>query len=373
MTQAQPEALTIEQRVDATMELVKDWSAADMLAAEDMLAGDDGTPHAAKAAAAEGELRRAIHGLHARNAELEAQLKARAEQEAAIGAGGVEPLRRQCLHQIQEPATALDDSDLEDVAHSANQEALSFGLSFEVFMRLAKTVRDRAMRAQAAPNPLHQHLLDLLGAKDHEHAATIIARHRARDLAAAPAAVEVPAAQAGTKFFSYDPCDDLSLHDTADAARAAAQNAIDIYREDASEGWAEDVERVCWGAVLEQATEIKIKEDLPPHAFAFGVAGYLPPVDYVLQPTECPAQAAPAAVADADVLAWANISPRDGQVYSVSTTRDGFCDTPLVRAPVAPDAAAFALRALVASGFVTQEKVDQAIALPPSPHSGEGV
>ena len=106
----------------------------------------------------------------------------------------------------------------------------------------------------------------------------------------------------GTKFFSFDPCDDLVLHDTAETACAAAQQSIDLYREYAAEGWDEEVERVCWGMILGQALETKLSEDLPPDAFAAGVAGSLPPVDYVLHAPAPPAEGvpAPAAVAVPD-------------------------------------------------------------------------
>ena len=57
------------------------------------------------------------------------------------------------------------------------------------------------------------------------------------------------------KFFSYDPDDGFEFHDTEDAAKDRAQAAIDLYREDASEGWAEEVDRVCWGEVRQQAKE----------------------------------------------------------------------------------------------------------------------
>ena len=105
----------------------------------------------------------------------------------------------------------------------------------------------------------------------------------------------------GTKFFSFDPCDDLVLHDTAEAACAAAQQSIDLYREYAAEGWAEEVERVCWGMILGQALETKLSEDLPPDAFSAGVAGSLPPVDYVLHAPAHPAEGAPAQVVELEV------------------------------------------------------------------------
>lgn len=48
---------------------------------------------------------------------------------------------------LEAPAAPLDDSELEDLAHSANQECLSFGMSLDPFLRLAKTVRDRMLAA----------------------------------------------------------------------------------------------------------------------------------------------------------------------------------------------------------------------------------
>ena len=42
------------------------------------------------------------------------------------------------------------------------------------------------------------------------------------------------------KFFSYDPEDGFQLHATEDEAKTRAQSAIDLYRDDAAEGWAGD-------------------------------------------------------------------------------------------------------------------------------------
>jgi len=57
------------------------------------------------------------------------------------------------------------------------------------------------------------------------------------------------------KFFSYDPDDGFELHATADEAKERAQGAIDLYREEASDGWPEEVDGVCWGEVCQHATE----------------------------------------------------------------------------------------------------------------------
>ncbi|MCD2164330.1 hypothetical protein [Comamonas koreensis] len=53
--------------------------------------------------------------------------------------------------QAEPVAFTLDDSELEDLAHAANQEALSFGVSLDPFLRLAKTVRAKCTAPQAQP------------------------------------------------------------------------------------------------------------------------------------------------------------------------------------------------------------------------------
>lgn len=60
------------------------------------------------------------------------------------------------------------------------------------------------------------------------------------------------------KFFSYDPDDGFKLHATEDEAKTRAQSAIDLYRDDAAEEWAEAVEDVCWGNVRQNVVEINI-------------------------------------------------------------------------------------------------------------------
>jgi hypothetical protein len=165
-------------------------------------------------------------------------------------------------------------------------EALRLARKFEEvgFMGDHRFAKDHWCR-QAAAELRHQHArIEELEAQLSAIGAGGVEPLRKRE--AAPQAVQAvqAAVPVGTKFFSFDPCDDLVVHDTAEAACAAAQQYIDLYREDAAaEGWAEEVERVCWGMILGQALETKLSEDLPPDAFAAGVAGSLPPVDYVLQ------------------------------------------------------------------------------------------
>ena len=107
---------------------------------------------------------------------------------------------------------------------------------------------------------------------------------------AAPAAV----APQGTKFFSASN-EGLDEHDTAEAAQNEAQSIIDMYREEAADGWPEEVDSVCWGVILGKAVERPVK-DAP---FMGGIAGSdMEPVDYVLEPVAAPALEAPAAPLD---------------------------------------------------------------------------
>lgn len=63
------------------------------------------------------------------------------------------------------------------------------------------------------------------------------------------------------RYFSYDPDFGFELHETASAAQASAQNAIDLYREQACDGWPEEVDRVCWGEICQHTKEIDTSAD----------------------------------------------------------------------------------------------------------------
>lgn len=47
------------------------------------------------------------------------------------------------LNPVQPVEQTFDKSELENMAHAANQEALSYGVNFDVFMRFAQSVHDR--------------------------------------------------------------------------------------------------------------------------------------------------------------------------------------------------------------------------------------
>ncbi|MEM6050483.1 hypothetical protein AAH450_07850 [Erwinia sp. P7711] len=57
------------------------------------------------------------------------------------------------------------------------------------------------------------------------------------------------------KYFAYDPETGFEIFETSEEASSHAQEAIDMYREEASEGWPESVESVCWGEVKQRSQE----------------------------------------------------------------------------------------------------------------------
>lgn len=62
--------------------------------------------------------------------------------------------------------------------------------------------------------------------------------------------------KAGAMYFSYGSEFSFECHKTAEDAIAAAEAAIDDYRGDACDGWSEEVESICWGVIIQQATKV---------------------------------------------------------------------------------------------------------------------
>lgn len=68
-------------------------------------------------------------------------------------------------------------------------------------------------------------------------------------------------------YFSYEPNGDgLTLHKTAKQARDAAEGALDAERDEAQEGWAENVSEICWGRIEGRATLISEHKKRPDEA-----------------------------------------------------------------------------------------------------------
>lgn len=57
------------------------------------------------------------------------------------------------------------------------------------------------------------------------------------------------------KYFSYCPEDGIELHETAEQAAEAAQYYLDQEREEACEGWADNVDQICWGELKQRVVE----------------------------------------------------------------------------------------------------------------------
>lgn len=69
-------------------------------------------------------------------------------------------------------------------------------------------------------------------------------------------AADNAALKAGAMYFSYGSEFSFECHKTAEEAIAAAEAAIDDYRGDACDGWSEEVESICWGVIIQQATKV---------------------------------------------------------------------------------------------------------------------
>ncbi|WP_341801998.1 hypothetical protein [Klebsiella michiganensis] len=61
------------------------------------------------------------------------------------------------------------------------------------------------------------------------------------------------ALKAGVTYFAYSPEYGFDYFKDKQSAIDTAQAEIDAYREDADDGWSEDVQRVSWGVVIQQA------------------------------------------------------------------------------------------------------------------------
>ncbi|MEJ3373311.1 ead/Ea22-like family protein [Escherichia coli] len=76
------------------------------------------------------------------------------------------------------------------------------------------------------------------------------------DAKCAALAAESAAMKAGHSYFSYGSEHNFEWHKTAEEAIESAEAAIDDYRGDACDGWSEEVESICWGVIIQQATKV---------------------------------------------------------------------------------------------------------------------
>jgi hypothetical protein len=68
------------------------------------------------------------------------------------------------------------------------------------------------------------------------------------------AAVE-PMVMMPDRFFSYDPDNGFETHQTLEQAKSAAGKCLGSYRDDAHEGWADEVTGICWGEIKQIIAE----------------------------------------------------------------------------------------------------------------------
>jgi len=57
------------------------------------------------------------------------------------------------------------------------------------------------------------------------------------------------------KFFMFDPLGGIKFFGTAEAARIAAEEVLELFRDESAEGWSDEVTEVCWGEVRQQVEE----------------------------------------------------------------------------------------------------------------------
>lgn len=67
-------------------------------------------------------------------------------------------------------------------------------------------------------------------------------------------AAENAGLKAGIGFFSYDSSGCYEEHDTAKKAAAYAEDSISEYRDNAPDGWSDEVGSVVWGVIMQRAT-----------------------------------------------------------------------------------------------------------------------
>ena len=222
-------------------------------------------------------------------------------------------LDHQCLAQIEEPAQPVLYVSPGQLANHSNPEGPESEKAGR-YLPARKTPAGKFIQplyAGAAPAdgaPRARDLLGIVRTAQSEARRLINGEDSGSDLAQTkldlPETLRVlehalsrPAAVAGSavgvKFFSASN-EGLDEHDTAEAAQNEAQSIIDMYREEAADGWPEEVDSVCWGVILGKAVERPVK-DAP---FMAGILGSdMEPVDYVLEPVAAPALEAPPAVA----------------------------------------------------------------------------
>ena len=87
-------------------------------------------------------------------------------------------------------------------------------------------------------------------------------------------------------YFSYDPeGDGLTIHKTAEEAKAAAEDDLSCHRDYACEGWSDSVNQVCWGEIKESAFKVnEMNKEEAEHAGVYFNNDFDYICDYELKP-----------------------------------------------------------------------------------------
>lgn len=145
---------------------------------------------------------------------------------------------------------------MESMAEGMIKDLVASGHALADDMTGAPSVLVRCLAAQLEVQLVRANAL----AEDHQRAiesikqadsAVKLAHEKFSALAAENAGLK-----AGHSYFSYGSEFSFECHKTAEEAIAAAEAAIDDYRGDACDGWSEEVESICWGVIIQQATKV---------------------------------------------------------------------------------------------------------------------
>lgn len=101
-------------------------------------------------------------------------------------------------------------------------------------------------------------------AREGETTALVLTLEKSREASGCPAGVDLQdwvkqlvaenlALKAGVTYFAYSPEYGFDYFKDKQSAIDTAQEEIDAYREEVDDGWSEDVQRVSWGVVIQQA------------------------------------------------------------------------------------------------------------------------
>lgn len=99
---------------------------------------------------------------------------------------------------------------------------------------------------------------------ENELTAALLTIEKSKEASGCPAGVDLQdwvkqlaaenlALKSGVTYFAYSPEYGFDYFKDKQSAIDTAQEEIDDYREDADDGWSEDVQRVSWGVVIQQA------------------------------------------------------------------------------------------------------------------------